>query len=56
MPEILVAIAKTMYLQTDFGDVSLFDIIKEGYTERVKQLYRKAFEQLAQLQVKAVKG
>lgn len=58
VPEILVADrAKTMYLQTDFGDVSLFDIIKEeGYTERVKKLYRKAFEQLAKLQVKGGEG
>ncbi len=46
-----------MYLQTDFGDVSLFDIIKEeGYSERVKQLYRKTFEQLARLQVKGGEG
>lgn len=58
VPEILVTDKeKTMYLQTDFGDVSLFDIIKEeGYSERVKQLYRKTFEQLARLQVKGGEG
>ncbi|MBX2924086.1 MAG: phosphotransferase [Chitinophagaceae bacterium] len=58
VPEILVADKeKTMYLQTDFGDVSLFDIIKEeGYSERVKKLYKKAFEQLAKLQVKGGEG
>lgn len=58
VPDILqVDREKTMYLQTDFGDVSLFDIIKqEGYSERVKQLYKKAFDQLALLQVKGGEG
>lgn len=46
-----------MYIQTDFGDQSLFDIIKEeGYTERVKRLYKKTFEQLAKLQVTGGEG
>lgn len=58
VPEIIFTQSdKTMYLQTDFGDVSLFDIIKtEGYSARVKELYRKAFVQLAKLQVKGGEG
>ena len=41
VPEILFADkAKTKYIQTDFGDISLFDIIKkEGYSDRAKMLY-----------------
>lgn len=58
VPDILhVDDKKTMYLQTDFGDISLFDIIKqEGFSERGKQLYKKAFDQLALLQVKGGEG
>ncbi|HRP32440.1 MAG TPA: RNase adapter RapZ [Agriterribacter sp.] len=58
VPEILFADKeKTKYVQTDFGDISLFDIIKqEGYTERVKCLFRKAFEELARLQVQGGAG
>lgn len=57
-PEILqVDDTKAMYIQTDFGDVSLFDIIKqEGYTEHVKNLYKKTFAQLALLQIKGGEG
>lgn len=57
-PEILSVDDDTsMYIQTDFGDISLFDIIKEeGYTERVKNLYKKTFQQLARLQVKGGEG
>ncbi len=58
VPEILhTDEKKTMYVQTDFGDVSLFDIIKEeGYSARAKELYRKSFAQLARLQVKGGEG
>lgn len=58
VPEILyVDAGKTMYVQTDFGDISLFDIIKaEGYTDRVKGLFQKTFEQLAKLQVQGGEG
>lgn len=58
VPDILqVDRKKTMYLQTDFGDVSLFDIIKaEGYSESVKNLFRKTFDHLALLQVKGGEG
>ncbi|MFT3947577.1 MAG: RNase adapter RapZ [Agriterribacter sp.] len=58
VPEILFADAgKTMYIQTDFGDVSLFDILrKEGFSGRVKALYKKSFVQLAKLQIQGGKG
>lgn len=58
VPEILgVSRDKSLYIQTDFGDESLFDIIKsEGYSDRVKNLYRKTFAQLARLQVKGGEG
>ena len=53
VPEILhVDEEKKMYIQTDLGDDSLFDQIrKRGYTEPVKDLYKKTFRQLARLQV-----
>lgn len=58
VPEILFAdTGKTIYAQTDLGDVSLFDILKkEGFSERVKSLYKKSFVQLAKLQVEGGKG
>lgn len=58
VPEILhTNEEKTMYVQTDFGDTSLFDIIRlEGYSARVKELYRKVFAELAGLQVKGGEG
>ena len=58
VPEILhVDKEKTKYLQTDFGDVSLFDIIKkEGYTDHARSLYRKSFIELAKLQVLGGEG
>src|SRR4249919_253449 len=48
VPEILhVDEEKKMYIQTDLGDDSLFDQIrKRGYTEPVKDLYKKTFRQL----------
>lgn len=43
---------KRMYIQSDLGDDSLFDQIqKQGFTEPVKDLYKKTFQQLARLQV-----
>ncbi len=49
--------AKTKYIQTDFGDISLFDILKkEGFSDRVKKLYKKTFAQLAKLQIQGGKG
>ena len=58
VPEILYADSeKTKYVQTDLGDLALFDIIKEeGYGNRVKNLYKKTFARLAQLQVKGGEG
>jgi aminoglycoside/choline kinase family phosphotransferase len=44
------------YLQEDFGDVSLLNILEsEGYTERVYELFKKSLAALAQLQVKGDK-
>ncbi|MFT3748080.1 MAG: RNase adapter RapZ [Agriterribacter sp.] len=58
VPQILFTDAgKTMYIQTDFGDVSLFDILrKEGSSDRVKALYKKSFVQLAKLQIEGGRG
>ncbi|PVD53287.1 hypothetical protein DC498_05265 [Terrimonas sp.] len=48
---------KTQYVQTDFGDISLYDILrKEGYSEHVKSLYKKSFIALAKLQIQGGKG
>jgi len=53
VPEILhVDDAKTRYIQSDFGDVSLFHIMqKEGFTPRVMELFKKSLGQLARLQI-----
>jgi hypothetical protein len=53
VPEILhVDEKKTLYIQTDFGDSSLFHIMqKEGFTPSVKELFRKTLRQLARLQI-----
>ncbi|MCC6287159.1 MAG: phosphotransferase [Chitinophagaceae bacterium] len=58
VPEILFADAgKAVYIQTDFGDMSLFDILrKEGFSDRVKALYKKSFVQLAKLQIQGGRG
>lgn len=47
----------SMYIQSDLGDVSLFEILqKEGFTDHTMELYRKTFAQLAQLQVSGGNG
>jgi aminoglycoside/choline kinase family phosphotransferase len=53
VPEILLEGAgKTFYVQSDLGDISLFDYIrKEGFSEHVKQLFMKTCSALAKLQV-----
>ena len=53
VPEILhVDPAKTQYIQSDLGDVSLFHIMqKEGFTPGVKDLFKKSLRQLAKLQI-----
>ncbi|MEO5891642.1 MAG: RNase adapter RapZ [Ferruginibacter sp.] len=53
-PEIFyVSADKKIYLQEDFGDISLINMLEEnGYTEYVYDLYKKSLQQLALLQVK----
>ena len=53
VPEILHNdLEKTMYLQTDLGDVSLFEIMKaEGFSDHVFNLFKKSLSQLARLQI-----
>jgi len=53
VPEILYVDPKrTQYLQSDLGDISLFDIMKkEGFTDHVFDLYKKTCAQLARLQI-----
>jgi aminoglycoside/choline kinase family phosphotransferase len=44
---------KTVYIQEDFGDASLLSILEEkGFTEEVKNLYKKTLQALAALQIK----
>lgn len=48
---------KDIYLQEDFGDVSLLNRLEEsGYTTAVYDLYKKSLQQLALLQVKGHEG
>ena len=48
--------SKAFYVQTDLGDVSLFDYIKnEGFSENVKNLFKKTCQSLARLQVEGGK-
>jgi aminoglycoside/choline kinase family phosphotransferase len=58
VPEILhVDPARTQYLQSDLGDISLFDIMKkEGFTDQVFELYKKTCTQLARLQIEGGKN
>lgn len=58
VPEILyVNEEKDIYLQEDFGDVSLLNKLEEhGYTIYVYDLYKKSLVQLALLQVKGHEG
>jgi UPF0042 nucleotide-binding protein len=53
VPEILhVDKDLTKYLQSDLGDISLYDImVKEGFSDRVYELYKKTCFQLAKLQI-----
>jgi len=46
----------TVYLQEDFGDVSLLQVLEsEGYTDHVYQLFQKSLKALAHLQVQGNK-
>ncbi|MBI1343082.1 MAG: phosphotransferase [Terrimonas sp.] len=53
-PEILIVSQdKKFYLQQDFGDISLLNILEaKGYTPEVYALFKKSLEALARLQVK----
>ncbi|MEP7144559.1 MAG: hypothetical protein ABI707_16885, partial [Ferruginibacter sp.] len=57
-PEIFYASSdKKIYLQEDFGDITLLNKLEEsGYTEYVYDLYKKSLQQLALLQVKGNGG
>lgn len=58
VPEIFISSNDTrFYIQSDLGDQSLFQILKEqGFTDNTYQLYQKALAQLAHLQVKGGTG
>jgi len=48
---------KDIYIQEDFGDVSLLNKLEEGgYTASVYELYKESLQQLALLQVKGHEG
>ena len=43
---------RTIYIQEDFGDVSLLSILEDtGYTQKLYQLFKESLNQLAQLQI-----
>jgi aminoglycoside/choline kinase family phosphotransferase len=58
VPEIFhVSEDKRFYIQSDLGQVSLFDILQnQGFTENTFQLYQKTLAQMAQLQVNGGAG
>ena len=58
VPQILVVSSdRTLYIQEDFGADCLLDILeREGYSDNVKGLYKKALMALAQLQVEGNEG
>jgi aminoglycoside/choline kinase family phosphotransferase len=58
VPEILhLDENKTKYLQSDFGDVSLFQVMQqEGFSEHVFDLFKKTIAQLARLQIEGGKN
>jgi aminoglycoside/choline kinase family phosphotransferase len=53
VPKVLaVSEDHTVYLQDDFGDVSLLHVLEsEGYTDHIYQLFQKSLKALAHLQV-----
>ena len=57
-PEILcVDIAKDIYIQEDFGNISLLDKLEEeGFVYNVYELFKKSLQQLALLQIKGHEG
>jgi aminoglycoside/choline kinase family phosphotransferase len=58
VPEILaVSYDKTIYLQEDFGNTSLLNILEsKGFTQEVYELFRESLHQLAKLQVLGDEG
>jgi aminoglycoside/choline kinase family phosphotransferase len=58
VPEILaVSDDKICYLQQDFGDISLLIILeKEGFTDKVYDLFKESLHQLARLQILGDEG
>lgn len=58
VPEILaVNVDKTIYLQQDFGVISLLNVLEEkGFTDEVYNLFRESLHQLARLQVLGDEG
>lgn len=52
-----VSADKTIYIQEDFGNISLLDVLeKEGFCDNVNNLYKQSLEQLALLQIKGHEG
>ena len=46
--------SKTIYIQDDFGDANLLSLLlKNGYTNEMKSLYKKAIKSLAKLQIQS---
>ena len=58
VPEIYaVNIEGTIYIQEDFGDISLLDRLEqEGYTDSVFNLFRQSLKELAHLQIQGDAG
>jgi aminoglycoside/choline kinase family phosphotransferase len=58
VPEIIaVSEDETVYLQEDFGDTSLLNILEEkGFSDEVYNLFRESLRQLASLQINGDKG
>ncbi len=58
IPEIFCINAeKNIYIQEDFGDISLLNKLEEkGFTDEVYGLYKKSLKQLVELQVKGHEG
>lgn len=58
VPRILaVSYDKTVYLQEDFGNISLLNILEEkGFTDEVYALFKESLHQLARLQVLGDEG
>ena len=49
--------AKDIYIQKDFGDISLLNTLEEqGYVQAVYELYKESLHQLAMLQVNGHEG